>query len=151
MRPIFQHKSLSQSEINHVEFVGFLAPTHNKVIRLYIPMNIVLAMNELNPLDHLIAEDECGFETELSSIGDEQVFKGLTKQIHHHHVVFALIPTIIYPWHSIINGGIIGCQTINNFSLIEELGTLAPYGLQFNSHFEMTFVVEGHKYLSKCP
>ena len=58
MVAIFELITLGQSEINDVDFAGFLPPSNYEVIRFDIPMKITLVVYELYPLYHLMADHE---------------------------------------------------------------------------------------------
>ena len=79
--------SLGKSEVKNENFVAGLVQADAEVIRLDVPVNKVPVVDVLNPLNHLVDEDEHSLEGELPESLVEEGFKGGAHQIHNQNVV----------------------------------------------------------------
>ncbi|RNA28985.1 hypothetical protein BpHYR1_011981 [Brachionus plicatilis] len=70
--------------------VAFFGQTHQKVVRLDVPMNEVLRVDVLNTADGLVREQKYCLQAEFARAKVEQVLETGPQQLHHHHVVVAL-------------------------------------------------------------
>ena len=63
-----------QAKIDYVNDVLFLSVANQEIIRLHIPMNEVIVVEELESLDHLVSNHKSCFDSELALAEVEGVF-----------------------------------------------------------------------------
>ena len=75
--------------------IHLLAQAHQEVVWLHVPVDEVLAVDELDPADELVGEQQDGLEAELAVAEVEEVLQAGPQQLHHHHVVLALAAVVL--------------------------------------------------------
>ena len=79
--------ALGKTEINDVDVVaGGVRTTDQEVIGLDITMDNTLLVNLFNTSDELSGDHEDGLEVEVTLARLEEILKGGSQQVHHHHV-----------------------------------------------------------------
>ena len=73
----------------------------------------------------------------------------MAEQVHDHNIVFSLASAIVYSRDAVVGGCVIAWDTVDNFSLIEELWAFLTYCLKFDGDLGLVFIVEGHEDLTK--
>lgn len=76
-----------KTKVNNKDCILILSISNEKIIRLYIPMNIVIIMYGLNPANHLISYHEGSLDCKLASAVLEEVFEAGAKELHYHCVI----------------------------------------------------------------
>lgn len=82
--------SLSKAKINYVNNILLLSVPYEEVVRLHVPVNEVVVVQELQPLDHLVCNHQRGLHRELALAEIKSVLQAGPEQIHDHSVVVAL-------------------------------------------------------------
>jgi hypothetical protein len=80
---------LSQSEVQQEDLVGRLVEAHAEVVRFYVAVQEVPAVDVLDALDHLVDQHEHCLQRELAQGLVEERFERGAHQIHDQHVIVA--------------------------------------------------------------
>jgi hypothetical protein len=72
--------------------------SQEEVVRLDVPMDKVVIVEELNPLEELVRDHQHRLQTEMPLALGEEVLEALAQQVHHHCVVVALNPKPVHSW-----------------------------------------------------
>ena len=74
--------------------VYLLSQAHKKVVGLHVPMDEVFAVDELDPADELVGQQQHRFQTQLPVAEVEEVLEAGSEELHDHHIVFALLAVV---------------------------------------------------------
>ena len=79
--------SFGEAKVDHVNNILLLAVADEEIIGLHIPMDEMIIMEELEPLDHLVGQHESRLDRELALAVVEQVLETGSEQVHDHRIV----------------------------------------------------------------
>lgn len=96
MRTIFLDESLAESHVDHEESLAALASSDANVIRLHIPVDVVLRVEELKALCELQTDHRDGERRELSIANIEKVFQRWSEEFHHHDIIWLFHGTVVH-------------------------------------------------------
>ena len=82
--------ALRQAEIDDVNVVLFLSNADEEVIWLYVSVQEVTGVHELDALEHLVSQHEHGLQRKLALAVIEEILEGGAQEVEHHHVVVSL-------------------------------------------------------------
>ena len=82
---------LREAEVDDEHLVAVLTNPHQEVVRLHVPVDEVLVVHVLDACDHLVGQHENGLLGELAPAEVEEVLEAGPEQLHHEHVVVALV------------------------------------------------------------
>lgn len=75
-----------------------LAQPHQKIVRLHVSVNEVLAVDELDTTDELVSQQEDGLQAHLPVAEVEEILQTGPEELHHHHVVVVLGAVVLHQW-----------------------------------------------------
>lgn len=79
--------ALGQSKIDNVDVIArCIRPANQEVVWLDVTMNEAFFVDLLDAADELDGDHEHSLEVELALAGLEQVLKGRSEEVHHHHM-----------------------------------------------------------------
>lgn len=86
--------SLRQAEVDQVNCRFFCGYSHQKVVRLHIPVDEVVRVHVLQTRYHLVGEHANCLQCKFATTVLEQIFKGVSQEFHDHGFVvsFNAIP-----------------------------------------------------------
>uniref|UniRef100_A0A182IYJ2 Uncharacterized protein n=1 Tax=Anopheles atroparvus TaxID=41427 RepID=A0A182IYJ2_ANOAO len=85
---------LRQPEVDQEQLVAVAPDAHEEVIRLDVAVDEVLHVQILQPADHLVDEHQHGLDREVPAAKVEEVLQRRSEQVHHQHVVAALLAEV---------------------------------------------------------
>ncbi len=138
--------SFGQTKINNVDLVGFLAKSHQEVVRFDVTVNKILGVAILDARKHLLGEHKNSFETELSRAKVEQVFETGAQEIKNHYVVIALGAV---PSHARNANGVSSLQNSEYLRFVKQLRMLAFDTFEFDCNFLVSLHVCSQKDVAK--
>ena len=80
---------LGQPKINNIDNILFLAVPNQEVVWLHIPVNEMVVMQKLKPLNHLVCDHQRCLYREFALAEIECILEAGAEQIHDHGVVVA--------------------------------------------------------------
>lgn len=83
---------LREAEVDHVDDVLCLlgGDAHEEVVRLDVPVDEVVVVEELDPLKQLVRKHKHRFQRKLPLTLGEEVLEALAQEVHNHRVVVTL-------------------------------------------------------------
>ena len=80
---------LGQTKINNIDNILLLSVSNQEVVWLHVPVNEVVVMQKLKPLNHLVCNHQRRLYRELALTEVECVLQAGTEQVHDHGIVVA--------------------------------------------------------------
>uniref|UniRef100_A0A182UE34 Uncharacterized protein n=1 Tax=Anopheles melas TaxID=34690 RepID=A0A182UE34_9DIPT len=120
---------LRQAEVDQEQLVAVPPDPHQEVVRLDVPVDEVLHVQILQPADHLVDQHQHGLDCEVPAAEVEQILERGAEQIHHQHVVAALLPEVADVRDADAPG-----QHLVQLVLVRQLRVAGQYALHLQRH-----------------
>ena len=91
-------KFRGDAKISGINSIPMLSQPHQEVLRLDIPMDETLRVNELETKEKLVGEHQDGFERELAAAKVEKVFQTRAQEVKHQRIVVAFGLVSVDTW-----------------------------------------------------
>ena len=121
MLAVGRFEAFGEAEIDDVDRVlGLVVTANQEVVGLDVTMDDALLVDDLDTLDHLHGDVQDGFEVELATALLEEIFEGLTEQVHNHDVVHLAVLGLLVTNEVQIWNRRLAAQLVDEFGLPEE-------------------------------
>lgn len=97
-------KFRGDAKIGGINSIPMLSQPHQEVVRLDIPMDETLRVNELQTEKKLVGEHQHGFERELAAAKVEKVFQTRAQEVKDQRVVVAFGLVSVDMWKTSLAG-----------------------------------------------
>ena len=91
---------LREAKIDYVNNILLFAVSDKEVIRFHVPVDKVIVVQELQPLNHLVRDHQRRLYREFSFAEVESVLQAWPEQVHDHGVVVAFDAKPVNSWNS---------------------------------------------------